>query len=189
MNRKQLKLEDPKRIEELNPLGTLQRIGIEENHVVCDVGAGSGIFTVAAATMTKNIVFGLEIDKEMLSLIETKAKQNELTNIRLIEVRDDHFDIDAASVDIVLMVTVLHEIDNKAAMMSEINRILRDEGKFAVIEFNKRDTSMGPPMHLRLDQTEVETILRENGFAKINSFDLGENMYCMVFKKIPLLSS
>jgi len=184
MNRKQLKLEDPKRLEELNPLGTLQRIGIEENHVVCDVGAGSGIFTVAAATMTRNTVFGLEIDKEMLRLIEAKAKQKEITNIRLIEVRDDHFDIDNDAVDIVLMVTLLHEIDNKNAMLSEVNRILRDEGKCAVIEFNRRNTHMGPPLDIRLDKPELETIFTNHGFSKIDSFDLGENMYCMVFKII-----
>ena len=183
MKHKQLKLEDPKRLEELNPLKTLHRLGIEENHVLCDVGAGSGIFTVAAATMTKSTVFALEVDKEMLNLIEEKAKQNDLTNIRPIEVRDDRYDIDNDSVDIVLLVTVLHEIDNKAAMLREINRILKAEGKFAVIEFHKGETPMGPPMTLRLDKTEVEAIAGKNGFAKIDNFDLGENMYCLVFKK------
>lgn len=183
MNRKQMKLEDPQRIKELNPLGTLQRIGIGGNHVVCDVGAGSGIFTIPAATLTSNTVFALEVDKAMLNLIEEKAQQNALTNIRLIEVRDDRYDIDNDSVDIVLLVTVLHEIDNKAAMLGEIHRVLKDEGKFAVIEFHKGETPKGPPTHLRLDKTEVEAIAGKNGFAKIDSFDLEENMYCLVFKK------
>ncbi|MBP1761397.1 MAG: methylase involved in ubiquinone/menaquinone biosynthesis [Firmicutes bacterium] len=182
MNRKQMKLENPKRIEELSPLKTLQKIGIEENQVVCDIGAGTGIFTIAAATMTRNTVYGLEIDKEMLNLIEAKAKQNDLTNIRLIEVRGDHFAMEDGSVDIVLMVTVLHEIDNKAAMLSEINRILRDDGKCAVIEFNRRDAQTGPPMDIRLDKPELETIFTNHGFRKIDNFDLGEDMYCMVFK-------
>ncbi|MGE4274167.1 MAG: hypothetical protein AB7E31_15105 [Desulfitobacterium sp.] len=38
---KQSKSGSPLRLLELNPSGTLEKIGLSENHIVCDIGAGS----------------------------------------------------------------------------------------------------------------------------------------------------
>jgi len=68
MDNKQMKFENPVRIKELKPIETLIRIGLKENHVVCDIGAGSGIFTIPASMITKNKVYALEINDAMLSI-------------------------------------------------------------------------------------------------------------------------
>jgi len=183
MHNKQAKLDDPKRLEELKPLDTLLRIGLQDNHVLCDVGAGTGIFTIPAALYTKQVVWALEIDKEMLGVIATKARQNGLTNIRLLEVRNDSLAIDDETVDIALMVTVLHEIDDKSRILEEVKRILKPGGKLAVIEFNKRQAAPGPPMAIRLAQEEVAELLIKKGFAEKDSFELGANLYGVVFSK------
>ena len=44
MKQLQMKLENPTRMEELKPEDTLRRIGLQENHDLSDIGAGSGIF-------------------------------------------------------------------------------------------------------------------------------------------------
>lgn len=183
MNHKQLKYENPERLEELNPLHTLQRIGLRENHVLCDIGAGSGIFSIPAAQYTKNTVFALEKDNEMLNIIDQKASQNGVVNIRLLEVLDDYLNIDDKIADVALMVTVLHEIDNKSIILEEVRRILKPDGKFAVIEFHKHQTSKGPPITHRISKEEMEKLLIKKGFFIQDTFDLGANFYCMVFGK------
>lgn len=107
------KLENPKRIAELKPEETLIKVGLQENHVLCDVGAGSGIFTIPAAKTTQNTVYALEINPEMLLLIEEKAKNASLSNIQTVKVTNNQLNLKENSVDIYLMVTVLHEIDDK----------------------------------------------------------------------------
>lgn len=180
MNHMQSKLENPTRLAELNPMETLLKIGLQNDQTLCDIGAGSGIFTIPAALFTKNLVYALEKNKELLSAIDTKARQNGITNIRLIEVRDDSFDIEDETIDIAIMVTVLHEIDNKATILEEVKRMLKPGGKFAVIEFHKRQTTMGPPMAYRIAQEEITELLIGKGFVLQDSFDLGENLYCVV---------
>jgi len=54
MNHKQIELENPERLAELSPKDTLMRIGLGEKDIICDIGAGSGIFTIPAAGITKN---------------------------------------------------------------------------------------------------------------------------------------
>lgn len=182
MNKKQMKFENPVRLEELKPKETLQRIGLQEDHVLCDFGAGSGIFTLPAAKITKNKVYALEINDDMLTIIAEKAKNEGISNIETIKVHNDHFDLEDGSVDIVLMVTVLHEIQNKHAVLEETKRLLNDNGKFAVIEFHKRETPMGPPPAHRMGKNEVLNLLGNSGFKVIEDFDLGDNFYCLVFK-------
>ena len=182
MNNKQVKLENPMRLEELKPMNTLKKIGLQENHIVCDIGAGSGIFSIPASMITRNKVYALEISDEMLSIIGEKAKVQGVTNIELIKVKDEHFDVLDDSINIALMVTVLHEIPNKIVILEEVKRILMDQGKLAVIEFHKRETPMGPPVEHRIGKNVVIDTLNNSGFLVADEFDLGENFYCLVFR-------
>lgn len=177
-----MKLENPMRLKELEPMNTLKKIGLQENHIVCDIGAGSGIFTIPAAMITSSKVYALEISDEMLSIIGEKAKDQGVSNIELIKVQDEHFDVLDDSIDIALLVTVLHEIPNKTVFLKEIKRILKDNGKISVIEFHKRETPMGPPVEHRMDKNDVIARLKNSGFIVEDEFDLGDNLYCLVFR-------
>ena len=183
MNRsKQVRMENPIRIAELDPSGTLRRIGVSENDVICDIGAGSGIFTIPAAQITKNRVYALEIDDEMLEVIGEKTKSLGLSNIELMKVIDDKFPIEDHTVDFTLIVTVFHEIENKQVFLSEIKRMLKNDVKIMVIEFYKRETPMGPPVDHRIDESEVKKDFGEFGFTVSEKFDLGDNFYCFIFQ-------
>ena len=181
MNNKRAKLENPSRLDELKPTETLKRIGLGESHTLVDIGAGSGIFTLPAARITKNKVYALEINEEMLSIIDEKAKSEGAINIELIKVQGDKFTLEDQAADIVLLVTVLHEIQNKTALLKEVKRILKGNGKVVIIEFHKSNTPMGPPIANRIAKQEVICELQESGFLVHEEFDLGDNFYCLVF--------
>jgi len=184
MNKKQMKFENPVRLEELKPEATLKKIGLQENQVLCDIGAGSGIFTIPAAKITKNKVYALELNEEMLSVIGEKASAEGIKNIELIRVEDDQFELMDHSVDIVLLVTVFHEVPNKAVFLHEIKRILKDHGRIAVIEFHKRETPMGPSLEHRMGEDIVTAHFETIGFHVSQEFDLGDNFYCLIFQQI-----
>lgn len=179
---KQMRLENPERVSELNPYETLKRINIDSNDVICDVGAGSGIFTIPAAKSTGNQVYALETDHEMLEIIKKKAKSEGLANIDLIQVEGDNIQISDKTVDVVLMVTVLHEIENKPVFLSEIKRILKTDGRIMLIEFYKHETPLGPPVPHRISREEVIKTMDETGFLNSMEFALGDNFYCIVFR-------
>lgn len=183
MNKKQIKLENAERINELNPFETLKKLGVNQDHVICDVGAGSGIFTIPAAKITKNTVYAAEISDEMLAVIKEKAKEQELDNIQLIKVIENKIEIKKESVDLILMVTVLHEIENSEIFLKEIETLINSNGKIAVIEFHKKETPMGPPTAHRMSKEEVSDQMKTIGYSVLEYFDLGENFYCMVFQK------
>lgn len=68
-------------------------------------------------------------------------------------------------------------------LLRNLNNVLKDDGKLIVIDFNKKDTSFGPPSEIRVDPDEVQNILEPYGYSLINSFEIGVNQYCAVFRK------
>lgn len=172
------KLENPNRVAELNPIDTLERIGLKDNDTFCDVGAGTGIFAFAAAKITKGKVYAVEISEEMLAVLKTRAKELNAENVVVV---NGIKKIPESSCKVVLLCTVLHEVSGVPEMMNEIRRILMKDGVLSVIEFHKRKTPMGPPIEHRLDSLQLDEIMRNYGLYKINQFELGENFYCSVF--------
>lgn len=176
------KLEDSRRIEELAPYETLKRIGLANSHVLCDIGAGTGVFTIPAASITKNKVYALDIKEEMLSIIKEKARKEQIDNIECIKVDEDRLPLGDGSVDIVLLVTVLHEIPSHNDFLKEIKRILVTGGRVGLIEFHKEETPMGPPVAYRVSKEEADHAFESLGFILCDKFDLGDNFYCRVYE-------
>lgn len=172
------KLENPKRVAELNPKDTLERIGLKDDDTFCDVGAGTGIFTFAAAKITKGKIYAVEISDEMLAILKKSAKELNAENVAVV---NDMNMVPESSCKVVLLCTVLHEVSDVPEIMNDIARILIKGGVMSVIEFHKRQTSMGPPIEHRLDSLKLDEMMHNYGLYKINQFTLGENFYCSVF--------
>lgn len=172
------RLENPSRIAELNPKNTLREIGLMQESVFCDIGAGSGIFTFAAAEITKNNIYAVDISEDMLTILRTKVNDLNLKNINIansVEV------VPSDSCDVVLLCTVFHELSDTEDIMKEVKRVLKNNGVLSIIEFYKRTTPMGPPVEERIDSNELQNILHAFGFKQKEHFSLGENFYCSIF--------
>ena len=90
----------------------------------------------------------------------------------------DPLPIEDCSIDACLLATVLHIPDvskGRKRLFNEIRRVLKPNGRLAVLECKKEDMPFGPPLHMRLSQEELETFVPEYGFVKIDSVDLGYN--------------
>jgi ubiquinone/menaquinone biosynthesis C-methylase UbiE len=177
------RLETPERVHELNPAATLAKIGFTAGQVLCDIGAGSGLFTLPAAHITQQTVYALDVNPAMIAAVQAKAKAADLANIDLRKVEGQHLPVPDDSVDLALVATVLHEIPQKGPFIREIQRLLKPDGRLAVIEFHGKATPMGPPSSERLGQDVVIALMEAHDFSVIDQFDLGPNLYCVVFRK------
>lgn len=177
------KLENPNRVLELNPKDTLKQIGLKNGDTFCDVGAGTGIFTFAAAEITNNKIYAVEISDEMLEILQLRAKEKKLENVITtngIKMMPE------SSCNVALLCTVLHEVPDIQDMANEIRRILVKDGISAIIEFHKRQTPIGPPVEHRLDSVQLTEALHDYGLHQVQHFVLGENFYCSVFERVDL---
>jgi ubiquinone/menaquinone biosynthesis C-methylase UbiE len=184
MNNKAHKFENPARVAELNPRETLIRVGFKDGMILCDIGAGPGIFSFQAAKISSNSIYALEKSDSMIDLLNARKDEFKVENLIIKSVESERLPIEDNTCDMVIMVTVLHEIEEKEAMLNEIKRILKEKGRFTVIEFHKKETPSGPPSEHRISENAVSKICNDNGFSAVDKFSLGENYYVLVFEKL-----
>lgn len=175
--------ETPERLKELDPSGTLKRLGLKKGRVLCDIGAGTGIFTVPAAKITANTVYAVDVTDDLLNVIAGRIKTENLTNIQLIKPESFSYPIPNCSCDIVLMCAVFHHI-GCTELLHEVSRILKKDGKLALIEFYKKITPHGPPVENRISRQEIDELACNNGFSFIKESRLGDNYYLVEYRPI-----
>nr|MDA3845371.1 class I SAM-dependent methyltransferase [Vallitaleaceae bacterium] len=180
MHKNPMKFENPIRITELDPINTLKKIGIKSTDVVCDYGAGTGVFTIPAASLTKNKVYAVDIDENMLSIVKRKIADQNIENIIPIKVEDYDTGIETETVDLYLHVTVLHEMEDIEQFMIEVRRILKKDGHVMVIEFHKKETSYGPPVGERMSGYQAARHFLHANILYDSQYELGENYYMLL---------
>lgn len=139
-------------------------------------------FQSSQLTSQKSTVYAVEISEEPLKFIEVRAQKDKIENIEIVLATGTSYEIGSGEIDFALLVTVFHEIEDKNSLIDEIERMLKPNGKVAVIEFHNRQTPFGPLVSNRLGKDAVNTIFESHRFVKEAEFDLGDNFYCIVFK-------
>jgi ubiquinone/menaquinone biosynthesis C-methylase UbiE len=177
---KREKLENPARVAELDPAGTLKRVGFRAGQTLCDIGAGSGLFSLAAAKLGAGTVWAADTDADILAELRSRAAS--LPNLHTLPVNGCAYPVADGSADWALLVTTLHEIDDKPALFSELRRLLAADGAVCLIEFIKARTPMGPPPERRLGAEEAEALFVREGFRREANFVLGDDFYCQVYR-------
>jgi len=179
------KLDNPKRREILPPKETLERLGLMAEDTMADVGCGIGYFTLPAAKIInkENKIYALDILDEMLDEVKNKSKELKLENIVAVKTAEYDLKLEDKSVSFVIMVNVLHEIEDKIRILKEIHRILKPGGRIAVIDFEKKETEMGPPVDHRLSREETLSLLESAEFEMLNAIEISDTFYGLVAVK------
>ena len=163
---------------------------VKSGSTVLDLACGKGIYSVFLSEIVgeEGLIYAVDLWKEGIRLLENQIEKQNINNILpLLNDATKQIDIDDYSVDVCLMATVLHdfeEADKTDTVLSEIKTLLKPNGCLAVIEFKKIEGPPGPPIHIRLSEDEVETMLIGYGFKKDKTTDIGDYNYLMTFKSI-----
>ena len=174
------RLENPARLSELAPAETLTRLNLTNGMTFADIGAGTGIFTTAAAEITSAAVYAVDPSPAMQNALESKKSA---LNYEQIQILADITEVPTGSLDLALLCTVLHEIDAQEAFLSQIAERLKPSGRLAIIEFHKKQSSYGPPPAIRLSEEDTLRLAAAAALKETERFMLGENYYCVVFSR------
>jgi len=148
----------------------LEEVGVCSGQIVLDFGCGSGTYTIPAARIVGEfgLVYALDASRSALDRVEEKAKREGLGNIVRIEEGEFSLRLRDASVDHVLLIDVLHEIDDKEGVFDRIYRVLKPDGDVIVY-----------PMHMD-EEDVVKLVLNKSFTLKEKKLD----GHILVFKKL-----
>jgi SAM-dependent methyltransferase len=93
---------------------------------VADFACGYGTFTIPAAQRIRGIVFALDVDPQMVSIVQEKSTRLGLVNVRPIlrDLLHDGSGLEDGSVDYVILFNILHSED-PVIMLQECARVLK----------------------------------------------------------------
>lgn len=172
----------------LHPERAIGQLDIKKGMTVADFGAGSGFFTIAAARLVgeEGKMYAIDIQKENLEVIKSKAKTENLLNIETVWAdlelpRGSH--LVAESVDLVVISNILFQVDKKAEVMREAWRVLKPRAMIAVIEWDETPFSGGPSAELRIPKRNAVSLLVSAGFTLDREFEVGSHHYGLMYKK------
>lgn len=177
-------LDSKQRQRLIPPEALISQMPIQKNHTLLDVGAGSGFFTIPMAESTSGKVYAMDPDSRMLSVIEEKAKEKDLTNIELLKDYLENLSIQNDSIDFVMASLILHEVSSLTKALSKIFEVLKTGGHLLCLEYEKDDLIIeGPPMSIRISSEELKKQLSLIGFDIVKKTKINEAIYTVLAVK------
>ena len=176
--------DDPERDAWQLPETVIEFLGVEEGHVVADLGAGTGYFTVrlARAVGDTGRVLAVDIEPALIEHLRQRAEDEDLPQVDPILGEPDDPKLPAKEVDLVLVVDTWHHIDDRISYLGDLSQALSSGGKIAIVDFHEGELPVGPPPGHKLSRDAVFEELTEAGWIlDAESEDL-PYQYLLVFR-------
>lgn len=160
-----------------NPEGILDRLLVNKSdcYNLVEFGCGYGTFTLPTASRTRGLVTALDIEPEMVSQVDRRAREMSITNIRA-ELRDfveQGTGVEDGSQEHAMVFNLLH-IEQPLALLRDAYQTLQPGGIVSIIHWRSDiETPRGPPLAIRPNPEQCAAWLSEVGFDSVVHIDLG----------------
>jgi ubiquinone/menaquinone biosynthesis C-methylase UbiE len=168
------RLDDPERKKHLPPDEILRRLGLKKGATFLDIGAGTGYFSFPASVIVGNEgkVVSIDVAKEMTDELSKRVRSSGTLNISAITTGEYETGVEPHTADIVFFCNVIHEVEDKSRLLTEVKKAMKPGGRIGIVEWKKTATPMGPPVSERITADEMVSLLKSSGFTSIRTSDV-----------------
>lgn len=120
------------------------RLGLGPTTTVADIGAGRGYYTVRLAKRVGH-VYAEDIVPAYVNTLRARVDSAHLTDVTVTLGQPDDPRLPPASVDVVLMVHMYHEVQQPFGLLEHVYPALKAGGRVAIIDVDRGTASHGTP--------------------------------------------
>ena len=175
----------------------LDELNLTGSETFMDAGCGDGHIAIKALDdyITDGEVYAVDIYDASIEDMETYKKENNVENLINIEadITEGIPDVEDSSIDVVLMVNVFHGFKASRRLdeaVDELSRIIKSDGKIAIMDYKAWDVPNGPPTQVRSSPDDLEKLFNSHKLIKtyLNE-EIGEDIpegkshYLIIFQK------
>jgi len=145
------------------PEKLIEKFQINSGDVVVDFGCGPGYFTIPLARIARKVV-GVDVSTRMLDKVAVYARKNEVA-VELLQSDGTRINLPDSSVDVIVLIHVFHEIEDRAKVLLEFARILKHSGRALIVEKTQGGilaSRLGPPV---VNGSEILTEVTNAGLS------------------------
>lgn len=109
---------------------SLEDAGIKPGMSILDFGCGPGRYCLPAARLvgSAGTVYAADVHPLAIRMVAREAQRRGLANLHTV-LTDCATGLPARSVDVVLLYDALHDIEDRTAVLKELRRVLKEEGR------------------------------------------------------------
>lgn len=175
----------------------ISELNLKGNETFMDAGCGDGHIAIKVVEeyLPDGTVYAVDVYDASIEDMEAYKAENNVENLINIEadITKGIPGVDDESIDVVLMVNVFHGFRASRTMdeaIDEFARIIKQDGKIAIMDYKAWDVPKGPPTAFRSSPEELEEVFAKHGLkmAHLNE-EIGEDIpqgkshYFIVFQK------
>ncbi len=175
----------PERYQEIKPDVLLQRLGTPPGSTILDLGCGNGFFTFPAAMGMgeQGMVIAADVSEQMLLLLN---RRNPPDNVQVLQVEEVKMNIEDASVNAAVAISLYHEFKQPLDNLNEVKRVLKADGKIMLMDWDPQTMrERGPSKNHRVFMSQALKDLKTVGFK----IDIQENYVDDIWLVIAHLSN
>jgi len=177
-------LERPEREKEERVTLLLKNMELKPGMVVADIGAGSGYHTVRMAKMVGDgKIYAVDVEPQMIAYLDKRIKDEQITNIKTVLGKEQSVGLPPASIDIMLMVDVYHELSFPYEIARSMLEALKPGGKLFLIEYRAEDSAVPIKQVHKMTQKQAVKELKAAGFSFVKNIGNLPWQHCLVFQK------
>jgi ubiquinone/menaquinone biosynthesis C-methylase UbiE len=138
---------------------------------VADLGCGPGVSTFELARYLPDArLVGMDVAPRMLREAQRRRRDAGLPSARISWLLADaeRMPLEDASVDACTGHSFLYVVRNRAAVLTEVRRVLRPGGRLVLMEPNDRPASIGQMLSLSRDPRHVVSVSLWRPFSKLH---------------------
>lgn len=164
----------------------IERLPVEADDVVADIGAGTGYFSFPiAARVTDGKVLAVDLQPEMLAIMEGKKAKLGTKNLETVRGTVDNPNLPKGAVDLIFIVDAYHEFSHPLEMGRAMYAALKPGGKLVLIEYRAEDPSVPiKPLH-KMSKTQAQKEMAALGFVLTETGDYLPQQHVLIFSKPP----
>lgn len=160
----------------LSPKQLMQRLELQDDMHVMEIGAGPGYFSLKIAQkLTRGRLVLADIQQEMLDYAQKRLEKRGMSNVSYYLCDGTSFRFPDNAFDRIFMVTVIGEVEEKMLYLKEFHRMLKFNGLLSISE------QAGDPDKMTVDETRE--IAAESGFEFYRMYGTPRN-YTLNFVKV-----
>jgi len=121
--KKLAKLNDPKRLEYLNPDVIWEEVSLATAGTLIDIGAGTGFFAMAFSKKIKNVkIYACDVSEEMIAWMNENIPADSKDTVIPIKMEEISVPLPDGIADLVYMINLHHELEQPLKTLKEARR-------------------------------------------------------------------
>jgi ubiquinone/menaquinone biosynthesis C-methylase UbiE len=175
---------DPARAAWQKPGAALRAMGIRRGDTIAEIGAGPGFWTVRLARVVgpSGHVYAVDPEPAMLGILRERLEKARVKNVTPVLGGADDPRLPAGRCDLALIVNTYHHFQDGPVFLRRVAAALRPGGRLINIDFDKRETPVGPPVDRRVSREEFLQDARRAGLALVAEHGLLPYQYFLVLR-------